>query len=862
MNSASEHCGRAILAIAFASISMAVCADVVYENDFATRTSAAPVPSQDWRSVDYVTGLLANTNPAAPLAATDGVNLTQDGWMKLQQATNLGNARIHPDGGNPMAVLGHVGAGEGPTDNQKFCFVKQRLGETFTAGTVTVQFDFLPPGSWASYGSATDLRRAALAIGDENFVSPAVAQSRMYEHTVGSVGVALSGARKVYYNAAQTTANTATTDKEVTRYAWHRAVVTIDLDSRRWGFSMFEMGMSHPALDAATPASAVYSAADLPFADESVAGVSSIGLSGYGVCWGMNAYSASTDPTHAAWFDNIRVWHNGEECYANDFSSSRRRSLGGTLSHTYVADCLVTNRVEKEVYVPGQKVIGSFTGADVVQPMGVDGWRRTAHTAGISNAYVSASATADYTVLRCDGGDKTDGVVYLAHPFGTTVSSGKVLVKADVRLHSSWIYRTGERTSSIWLTLGDDAYYNSTPSEANNHRFTSVGIRATSATRSSPLYMPPSGTTVGDIADGTIVKSHWYRLELSADIDTGKVLYKIYDQGETSPNSATADGSLLYTSPEFDRLNPSAVQSISCFSLGTYFTTAYFDNIKVWSIPTGGSSTNILYENYFTSRTIYARDTRVAPLVGTMRLFPEGQDGWKRPNLTEKGIFVDWADGNPALTFERDGYESFAVQDIGQNVRTGVMTAQADIRPPKGWLAQNAYTYVRLGGDGHMATRSLDPADDSYFLSNIAAGFGFKNVKTTKSGNLWTDSTIVAYRGDRAGGGEMVSASATVDPTHWYRFVATANMANSQYDLSVYDMGATHPTLATTTPDTPVATFSALPFRRAKRDLGGVSCLSVSAHKPPQSVLDASLQPMIDNIRVSAQQSAFVMVIR
>ena len=202
------------------------------------------------------------------------------------------------------------------------------------------------------------------------------------------------------------------------------------------------------------------------------------------------------------------------------------------------------------------------------------------------------------------------------------------------------------------------------------------------------------------------------------------------------------------------------------------------------------------------------------------------------------------------------------MQDIGQNVRTGVMTAQADIRPPKGWLAQNAYTYVRLGGDGHMATRSLDPADDSYFLNNIAAGFGFKNVKAVKSGNLWTDSTIVAYRGDRAGGGEMVSASATVDPTHWYRFVATADMAGSQYDLSVYDMGATHPTLATTTPDTPVATFSALPFRRAKRDLGGVSCLSVSAHKPPQSVLDTSLQPMIDNIRVSSKELAFVLVVR
>ena len=827
-------------------------ADTIYENDFATRTSAAPVPSQDWRSVDYVTGLLANTNPAAPFAVSELPNI-QDWWIKSQQANNTGNARIHDDAGNAAAVLGDTDA-----QHVSFCMVKQRLGQTFASGVVTVQFDFRPPASWGAYPGA---RRATLSFGDEGFYSPDVAQAKVYDHTVGSVGVVLvtGSGRRAYWNADKDNANTSPSDKAVTQGAWCRAVATIDLEARTWGFSLYEMG-AHPAFDAPTPATAVESQSDLHFADASATSVSSIALGGFGVCWSASAYADGTTPTHVAAFDNIRVWHNGEECYENDFSSSRRRSLAGTLSHAYVADSLATNRVESEVYVTGQNVIGKFTGPNVVQPLGVDGWRRTAHTAGTSNAYVSA--TADYTVLRCDGGNKTDGVVYLAHPFGTTVSAGKVFVKADVRLHSSWIYRTGERTSSIWLTLGDEAYYNSTPSEANNHRFTSVGIRATSATRSSPLYMPPSGTTVGDIADGTIVKSHWYRLELSADIDNGKVLYKIYDQGETPPNSATADGSLLYTSPEFDRLNPSAVQSISCFSLGTYFTTAYFDNIKVWSIPTGGSATNLLYENYFTSRTIYAQDMRVAPLVGTLRLAPEGQDGWKRPNLTEKGIFVDWADGNPALTFERDGYESFAVQDIGQNVRTGVMTAQADIRPPKGWLAQNAYTYVRLGGDGLMATRSLDPADDSYFLNNIAAGFGFKNVKAVKSGNLWTDSTIVAYRGDRAGGGEMVSASATVDPTHWYRFVATADMANSQYDLSVYDMGATHPTLASATPDTPVATFSGLPFRRAKHDLGGVSCLSVSAHKPPQSVLDTSLQPMIDNIRVSSKELAFVLVVR
>ncbi|MBR3086671.1 MAG: hypothetical protein IKH04_09750, partial [Kiritimatiellae bacterium] len=550
MNSASEHCGRAILAIAFASISMAVCADVVYENDFATRTSAAPVPSQDWRSVDYVTGLLANTNPAAPFAVSELPNI-QDGWMKLQQATNLGNARIHPDGGNPMAVLGHVGAGEGPTDNQKFCFVKQRLGETFTAGTVTVQFDFLPPGYWASYGSATDLRRAALSIGDENFVSPVVAQSRMYEHTVGSVGVALSGARKVYYNAAQTTANTATTDKEVTRYAWHRAVVTIDLDSRRWGFSMFEMGTSHPALDAATPASAVYSAADLPFADESVAGVSSIGLSGYGVCWGMNAYSASTDPAYAACFDNIRVWHNGTECYENDFSSSRRRSLGGTLSHTYVADCLVTNRVEDEVYVLNQAIVPARQGnGTAVQPTGVDGWRRV-NKDGIANAeprYEKQTA-GEFTYLRfgCDRGSNL--YAFLANKIGTTLTSGKVTLSVDTRLPSTtagnpWKY-DASKASVLWVTLGSDSYYAGNPNNFNNWRWAVVGIRART-NETGPTYVTSSGAQNPLVDTGAIEPTHWYRIVIEADIDSGTTVYKLYEQGTVYPSGSTADGTLIY----------------------------------------------------------------------------------------------------------------------------------------------------------------------------------------------------------------------------------------------------------------------------------------------------------------------------
>ena len=68
--------------------------------------------------------------------------------------------------------------------------------------------------------------------------------------------------------------------------------------------------------------------------------------------------------------------------------------------------------------------------------------------------------------------------------------------------------------------------------------------------------------------------------------------------------------------------------------------------------------------------------------------------------------------------------------------------------------------------------------------------------------------------------------------------------------MAVYDMGATQPTLATATPDTPVATFAELPFRRAKRDLGGVSCVSVCGNETIWSTADASLQPLIEDASV------------
>ena len=107
---------------------------------------------------------------------------------------------------------------------------------------------------------------------------------------------------------------------------------------------------------------------------------------------------------------------------------------------------------------------------------------------------------------------------------------------------------------------------------------------------------------------------------------------------------------------------------------------------------------------------------------------------------------------------------------------------------------------------------------------------------------------------------EPAASGYAVDSTHWYRFVASGEIRKSQYDLAVYDMGEEQPTLATATPTMPVATFTALPFRRAISDLGGVSCISVSSSYNPNSALDAALTSRIDNLCVKTLSGIIIIV--
>ena len=842
------------LAAAVALSAVLSFADDIYRNDFSTRTSATAIPSGAWRQQEYVTGLLANTNYAEPFAFTDSIQRMQDYWIKDHVYSSvpnasIANASIYSDNGNNMAVLGN-----GPNVKAAAVIVKQRIGNVFTNGIVTVQFDFVPPNanSWASY-TASD-RRVFLSVGDEDYYSPESDRSFVFDHTAANVGIIFSGGRKVFYRSQ----SAVTTDKGVTASAWHRAIVDIDLDARTCGFSMYELGMDHPSLDTATPATPIYTTNNIAFNDDAVKSISSIGLCAYGVVWNSEG-KESEYPDRSARFDNIRIAHDGDECYLNSFTERKSRSLAaGTTSTTYEVDCAVTNTVSYELYPvpkanPGISLVpAKVANNSAVEPVGVDGWRRVIQGTTADDKFGDVQLYKnDYTgndpALRLAKNTETG----VACPIGSTISNGIVRLVADMRMPSS-----GESTSRIWVSLGSDTLYNGYKDQCKAGRIVHAGIGMTDTTHGHPRYIKTDGSSF--TGNDIIKTSTWYRIELKVNLDTDKFDYTLYEQGANRPGIDAANGTEVFSSTNIPRMNGG--NTITTFALWSIKAIAYFDSIRIWHTPSGATEEALLYRNSFQNRIVCPHGKKMGTVAGTTRSNPEGQDHWKAISAGTKCANV--MDGeDPALSFS-GGSTGCAVHELGQTINTGTLVAQVDMRPPCGWRSNDGSIYLRLGDDMHYEGGIVSNLN---YLNWVAAGFGFKNLGNAQDANManaYTNVTFVAMQGNGTGGGSMVSSGFVADPSHWYRFVAKAQMRASKYDVALYDMGTEHPTLATATPAVPVATISDLPFRYVNDTLGGVSCVSVSTTNTYWTELDTRLNPYVDNILVTSKPAGVTIIVR
>ena len=806
--------------------------EVVYQNDFLTRTSTGAVPYGGWREIPYVTGKLVNDGYSNALEVFRDTDL-QDNWIRSRNSSS-GYAYVIDDGDNQETILFSDQA-----DYASYIIVKHRLGNTFTTGVVTAQCDFKPPEDWLWFSS----KNVRLVLGDETFFSPSTSMDDFTKYLAAGAGIAMQGNTNPGedYRFSLYGADVATAPTGARKGIWYRVVITANLDTKKYGVAIYEMGASHPALDAATPATAAWTATDVDFWSETKGvtanGISSIGITGYGIAGTLDTSLRQK----TAQVDNIRVAHNGVECYVNDFSSRKSRVFGGATTATYELNSVLTNSVQSEVYVLDTNIVPDRENSGTtVQPIGIDGWRRVANQWAEGNAQVRNDGSGTY--LRFSGGGSS---AYLGQLFGTSVSSGKVRLSVDVRLPSNW---TSSSSGALWVALGNDEYYNAVPADANNYRFAAVGIRGETNT---PTYVEPSGSQ-NPSPSADISASHWYRIVVTADLDNDTTAFSVYEQGTAYPVKATADGTLIYNTDSIGKLNGSNVQSLSSFSLAALNVVVWFDNIKVWHFSADGGTESLLYENYFSTRTCYLNGGRI---VGTLAKNPVGIDGWMRQYRTTDDFLLVGGD-NPALGFnavDKD-YSAYAVHDLGAVYKGGKTTVQFDVCAPSGWLQNDGFACVWLGDDWyHEGNMNGGTSESNYFIRWAACGVGFSYTK------------FAAYSGDGVGGGAWQKSSSTATAGNWYRFVVTADPHARTSDVAVYDMGATHPTLATATPiGEAVASWTALPFRQNEVKRSGFSSIGIQAKgvKAANPLVETDHRLLFDNICVEHSPRGFVLIIQ
>ena len=820
---------RLIILASAAALCAAASAEIVYKNDFATRTSKSPVPYGGWREVAYQTGAFVNDDYNDPFKAT----ALQDGWIRGRNTCSC-PVHIVSDGGNPEVAMHNAAS-----DN-KHVIVKHRLGNTFTDGIVTAQCDLRAPTTWSGYGFVQEFM-----LGDENFFSPETETADKgslylnYRAMQTGVGQEKAGAARQFTTlegGARQFVGTADAS------TWYRVVVTVDLDTRKYGVAFYDMGDAHPALDAATPSEAAFEKTGIAMPFAAVTSVSSLGLSCYSPHGGADA--ASLDLSLAGQFDNIRVAHNGVECYVNDFATRRSRAIGGTTAGSYAAASPVSNTVGTETYVGGESLYKESTGDKTVgQPVGTDGWRRL-------NSDLKATPA-----VYSDGGNLTmrfspSATGIAAATIGQTLTTGKVRISADVRATG---IGGSNNNQGVYLYAGSDALYDANYSQfgALAGLFARIGIVGTSTSVDGVTYRRPYWRDASDAHTATgdewVKQATWLRFTIEADLDAGTYSCTIRDQGTTHPGGDAEDGETVYFSKSgIGRINTS-VSGISCVAFSVYSSEAMFDNIKVWHTPTGAAEETLVYDNRFNSRTIAYEDFREGALVGdSISKSPAGQDGWTRVNNGSLKAVVREDGDNPAITFAQgSGNILYAVHDVGTLCKYGKLKTQVDACPPAGWQGETRGSLFWLAGD---AFHEGNLKSGSEFYRDSAFAFGFHGTSNN-------EVKLCVFNG-----GYTYDALA-LNPSHWYRFIATTRLDEGTSDIEIYDLGTVHPTFDTPTPAASVATFSSIPFRCAPAVLGGISSIGFSAMGTIDNTLDSKAGVFWDNILLDYRSGGLTIIV-
>ena len=835
---------HAILAACALAAPIAGLADPIYQNDFATRTSAGAVPSGEWRSVAYAPGRLINASSwSNPFGAASDL---QDNWI-IGQGSQQDTAFVIDDGGDQEALLCYTQANWAVSS----VIAKHRLGNTFTSGVVTAQCDMKAPTDW----QAADIRSARLLLGDEAFFNPGTSSDTYLTHLAAGAGISVyaagnSAAYKFFrYGADLASATTAPKGGAT----WYRVVMTVDVGTKKYSAAIYDMGAGHPSPDAATPATPAWSETGIDFwsvtKEASFSGISAVAIAGYGVSGTTN----EADRAQAAQFDNIRVWHDGALCYENDFTTRRARSFApASAAAAYPAASTPATNVL--AYASGTTILPAINTSLDKQTVGFDGWRRLNNGQNCKIRPTVSAYTNNNAMLIDYAGD---AVAYCiaSQPLGRTLAGGKVRICADVRQAAL------TDGGNYELFLGSDAMYSGGGSYVGGI-FARVGVSGAkngTDANGNAMRTPRWGTSTGGAGSGSqIVTSStgaataakWFRMSIVADLDAGTYDYTIHHVRDATgaPAYGTASGEVLFSKTGIARYK--AIGEVTSFALSTYYGTTYFDNVCVWHRPAGAVDEELVYSNTFSTRTLYGCGEEDR-LVGTLAEGPGGIDGWTRLGTTTDDIFLVGGD-NPALGFEDAGTSAnYVVHDLGGAYHNGTAVVRFDMLAPSDWNANGGNAYVWLGGAA-FREGNLNGGDGNFAKWRVC-GAGFART------------SLAAFGGDGSGGGAFQTGAATT-AGHWYRFVMKSDLTgNGVSDVSVYDMGTEQSTLSMPTPSSgAAATFSNLPFRRPARAVGDISCIGVqfAGAKAASPLKATDYRLLIDNIAVDFNPAAFVMVVR
>ena len=914
----------------------AVLGDVVYENDFATRTSKEPVPACGvWQEAQPYPNRMAFL-AYRPSGAGGSYAAESLATYSSQDASEANNGRPYVDGwflpyfnNNYKSVpryyipaAGNLAENSVVTwsygsSNPQHGYILQSMHNEFTNGLLRIQVDMKAPLQWVR-GKVNGANETVSTLKmfpvyrkymdilawNNNRCDTAASPGKFGLRSSGNIDDA-SCLRSFpqYWDDRNNNGGTTQlgnndsgsyTDNGVfgkTNY-WFRFVVTYDLDNNTFSGETyrFSTGKGHPSFDTAPSDSSPYktfSGATVmaPLTDET-GGLAGIGFSCYGRFNGVNAANAGNKP----FADNVRLsWKapgaaDFEVFYENDFTTRRYRTLCPPARAAEAVYSAGTEVVDETDVFSGYTaststdlnriVPNNLPDRTVVQPVGIDGWRRLPCAPNMHGnpAVVAYGGGGTYD----PGGVGTNmltfgnqsGLARVVQTLGLSVTSGTVRIVADARLPKGDKLTTALEGRRAAVGLGSAALYVSDRAGLVGNLAAGVGCERLATTGvaghrpyvigaggadSDPVRIYPDSYTEPD-------NEAWYRFEVAADLDAKTYSASITPLGATSVSADyEATEPPVYTAADV----PFAAD---VGDIGSFYLCGYgYGEASVGSTGDWNMEQRICWDNIRVCRgadVVYENDfsTRTRNLAGVTRETGEltalqynldgGQDHWVRRDYTGAAGFDARAqvrddDGNLFLSLGRAGAGGQTVlvaNSLGASV-TKPFCFSADIRPPSQWSARSGFAKISLG-DSQMAQTE---APEGVYGAHRLVSFGFYGTNTASSVECpyYTKDCRAAVCG--------TALDASIDESHWYRFRLKVDPGAATCDARLYDMGVAHPT-GGESGGTLVAAVVGIAFENALGAGEGVSTLHIAGDGLSGGLGSLGVDPghaLVDNLKLT-----------